>query len=294
MLSKALGFEEAVLLDLANTANQSYRLAKVEKKSDGSLRQTFDAFDLLKEAHERIKNRILLNVHFPHYLTGSLKGKDYVVNAKLHVGSKIVISEDVESFFPSTTDKLVFEIWNKFFGFSEDVSTMLTKLTTKDGQLPQGAKTSSFLANLAFWKYEYKIYDEFSKYGLVYSRYVDDITISSKVYLDKSDKTKVIKKVYGMLSSHGYKAKRKKHDISTSGKRMAITKLTVNSDHPSLTAKERSSIRAAVYQLENKPKMTPKDFNIVSGLVSKLTRMHKKEGEKLRARLRILREYASV
>lgn len=39
-------------------------------------------------------------------------------------------------------------------GFSDDVAEILTMLTTKDGGLPQGAVTSSFLANLVFWDYE--------------------------------------------------------------------------------------------------------------------------------------------
>lgn len=288
-LSKVLCLEAGVLIELANNANQLYRIARSEVKSDGKIRQTYDALGLLKETQERIKRKILFNVYFPDYLTGSLKGKDYVVNAKLHAGSKIVISEDIEGFFPSTLENIVFEMWKNFFGFSEEVAMLLTKLTTKDGELPQGAKTSSYLANLVFWDAEYKVYENLHKQGIVYSRYVDDIAISSKSYLTVADKTSIISKVYGMLKSRGYRAKRKKHKIATSGKRMVITNLTVNGENPSLTAREKSSIRAAVYQLENSISHTDKQLNKVSGLVGKLSRLHPTEGKKLLSRVRQVR-----
>lgn len=288
-LSKALGFEVTVLMDLANTASDRYRLAKAEVKSDGKIRQTYDALDLLKEVHDRIKNNIFLRVHFPDYLTGSLKGKDYVTNARLHTGAKIIISEDVEAFFPSTSDSLVFKIWKSFFGFSDDVAQILTKLTTKDGQLPQGAKTSSYLANLAFWDSEYKLYEILAEKKIVFSRYVDDIAISSKTYLTNEDKTIIIAKVYGMLKHHGYSAKRRKHEIATSGSRMTITKLTVNRDNPSLTKKEKASIRAVVHQLENKTTFTKTDINKATGLVGKLSRFHPAAGQKLLSRVRSVR-----
>jgi Reverse transcriptase (RNA-dependent DNA polymerase) len=289
-LSKALGLEVTVLVDLANTASHRYRLAKAEVKADGTIRQTYDALDLLKEVHDRIKNNIFLRVHFPDYLTGSLKGKDYVTNARLHTGAKIIISEDVEAFFPSTSDNLVFKIWKSFFGFSDDVAQILTKLTTKDGQLPQGAKTSSYLANLAFWDSEYKLYKILVEKKIVYSRFVDDIAISSKTYLTNEDKTIIIAKVYGMLKRHGYKAKRRKHEIATSGSRMAITKLTVNSRNPSLSKKEKASIRAVVNQLENKATLTKTDINKATGLVGKLSRLHPAEGQKLLSRVRLVRK----
>jgi len=289
ILSKVLGLEVSALLDLASTANQRYRLAKSEVKSDGKIRQTYDALGLLKEVHDRIKRKLLLRVNFPEYLTGSLKGKDYVVNALLHVGSKIVISEDVEAFFPSTSENLIFGIWKHFFGFSDEVAQVLTKLTTKDGELPQGAKTSSYLANLAFWNIEYALYEDLRIQGMVYSRYVDDICISSKSYLTNADKSKIIARVYGMLRGCGYSAKRKKHEIATSRMRMAVTKLTVNGRNPSLTKKDRASIRTAIFHLENKSNVTGTDINKASGLAAKISRFHPTEGRRLLNRVRSVR-----
>jgi len=294
-LSKALGFEETFLASLASSANDHYRLAKPIIKPDGSIRQPFDALEPLKEVHRRLKKEIFSKVVFPQYLTGSLKGRDYRANASLHTGAKIVICEDIESFFPSTNYSLVMDIWKNFFGFSEEVAELLTKLTTKDGLLPQGAITSSYLANLAFWRSEPFLYSHFSEQGIVYSRYVDDITVSSKVRLVKDDKTKVIAAIYGMLRQSGYRAKRRKHEIATSGNRMFTTKLLINKK-PSLKPEERANIRTAVFQLEQKISQglngleIARELNKVAGLVGKLSRFHMTQGNGLKKRISDLRE----
>lgn len=294
-LARALNFEESFLIDMASTADERYRLAKKIIKPDGSIRQPFDALEPLKEVHRRLKKEVFSKVVFPKYLTGSLKGRDYRVNALLHVRSKIVICEDIENFFPATTTPLVFDIWRHFFGFSEDVADLLTKLTTKNGQLPQGAITSSYLANLAFWRSEHYIQSKFSERVIIYSRYVDDITVSSKQRLEQADKTQAIAEIYGMLAKCGYRAKRRKHEITTSGSRMQTTKLMVN-DKVSLKPEERANIRTAVFQIEQKiakgacgPEIAH-ELNKVAGLVGKLSRFHESQGKALMNRLKTLRQ----
>ena len=295
-LSKALGVSEEQLRKLALIADTQYRLADAVEKADGSIRQTFDAYTPLKEVHLQIKNEILTRVTFPDYLTGSLKGKDYKMNAALHSGAKIVISEDISNFFPSTTTEIVFDIWRFFFGFSNEVADCLTRLTTKDNGLPQGAITSSYLANLAFWRDEPRVHAHFARQGVTYSRYVDDMTLSSRRFITADEKTSVISTLYGMLASKGYKAKRQKHKLQTSKDQMFVTKLLVN-DRPALVRKERAAIRAAVFQLEKQlcsadsSLLAKKDYRSLLGRVSKLVRFHPKQGQELMQRMHVMRPF---
>jgi hypothetical protein len=246
-----LGLSIRELLSLAQRADGLYRIAKSIAKPDGSIRNTYDALEPLKEVHRRIKSQILDHVNYPAYLTGSIKGRDYKINAKLHVRARIVINEDIRGFFPSTSADRVFNIWRGFFGFSEEVAQCLTQLTTRQGELPQGAITSSFLANLVFWQDEPKLYARFAARGLVYSRYIDDIAVSSKTFLTNDAKSEVVRHVYGMLLKHGYRPKRAKHEIATSATRMAVMKLAVNTK-PGLDKSTRSRIRAVVHAVEKR------------------------------------------
>ncbi|ETS33411.1 hypothetical protein PTE_00571 [Photorhabdus khanii NC19] len=86
-LSKALNISLIELLSLASRADKMYRLASTITKPDGSARQTWDAYEPLKNIQRNIRRNILDYVVYPAYLTGSLKGCDYKINASLHAGA---------------------------------------------------------------------------------------------------------------------------------------------------------------------------------------------------------------
>ncbi|WP_245218983.1 hypothetical protein [Photorhabdus khanii] len=185
-------------------------------------------------------------------------------------------------------------IWRHFFGFDKEVAECLAKLTTRQGELPQGAITSSFLANLAFWKDEPALQASLRARGLIYSRYVDDIAVSSVNFLDNPTKTDVIACVYGMLFRHGYQPKRTKHEIKTSGKRMEVTRLSVNSK-PGLSAARQSQIRSAVHHLElaflrgEIIEFDKGPYAQTLGLVHLFARFHPGKAKKLKQRLLALK-----
>lgn len=284
------------MLDLAKKSNTRYYKVFLKKK-DGSLRVAWNARPPLKSVQARIKCMVLAKVVFPDYLTGGIAGRDYKTNAEYHKASKIVVAEDISDFFPSVLAPSVYKIWRDFFHFSHEVSDCLTRLTTKDGFLPQGAKTSSYLANLVLWDVEAELVDYFHKLGIRYSRLVDDITLSSGRYLSPSEKRNAIAKVYAMLARKGFKPKRKKHDIFTSGGRMLVNNLVVN-DFVGLPKEERANIRAQVSKIEeslkenllsqNPRSVSYRIYRSVSGKVAKLSRFHPTEGKALRARLQKL------
>jgi len=293
-LSKALGVHQNVLIQVASTATNMYRLAKQEVKPDKSIRQTFDARPRLKAVQIRIKERLLQRVVFPSYLHGSLRGCSPRTNAAMHVRAKITFAEDITQFFPSASRVLVRRTWIKLFGFSDDVADLLTDLTTLNGGLPQGAVTSSFLANLIFWDYEPRLVKTLASRGLTYSRYVDDVTVSSRRRVEPEDKTYVVTQIYGMLLHHGFFPNRDKQKITTSAKSMQTTKL-VHNVQIGLPSGERKRIRAAVFALERRVLVGERGVDItkelasVSMRVGRLGSFHKVPAAALKKRLVVVR-----
>lgn len=290
-LAKALRLDVEVLISTADRANDNYRSVN---PPPGSTRQTFDALGQLKNIHRRIKQVFFARVIFPDYLHGSLKGCDYVTNASLHTNKQILICEDVKKFFPSVAADRVDDVWCGFFGFSPEVAQLLTKLTTKDGVLPQGAIPSSYLANLVLWRYEPLLHAKFAERGITYSRYVDDMAMSSTSHLDKKMQTWIIAQVYGMLRKVGLSAGRAKHEIFPATKPMIATKLTVNRK-PSLSPKKRSQVRAQVRQVEMAqssgfPTETVRELaNKAAQRVGQLGRFHITQAGHLKARVKAVR-----
>lgn len=290
-LARALRLDVPVLIEAADVANGKYR---VVPPKPGSTRHTFDALGLLKEIHGRIKIAFFDKVQFPAYLHGSLKGCDYVTNASLHTNKKLLICEDVKKFFPSVGEAFVEDVWCGFFGFSPGVAKLLAKLTTKDGALPQGAITSSYLANLVLWRDEPLLHAKLASRGITYSRYVDDMAMSSVTYLSKENQTWAIAQLYGMLRRNGLKAGRAKHEIFSASEPMIATKLIVNRK-PALAQKKRSQVRAQVKQLEI-AHAEGADADTVQALatraaqsVGQLGRFHKTQAGNLKTRIGVVR-----
>jgi hypothetical protein len=185
----------------------------------------------------------------------------------------------------------VFDIWQRFFRFPPVVAECLTKLTTKEGALPQGAKTSALLANLVFWEDEWRVVADLHERGVTYTRLTDDITCSSNAPLPPAELTYCIEAIRTMCQRKGLQLKRQKQTIARAGTRMVTTKLVVNAK-TSLPTEQRSAIRAAVAAIAATPsgqrntKTYEQRYRSAAGKVSYLKQHHPHEAAQLRARLR--------
>lgn len=292
-LSRCLGVPETTLNELAEEAPNLYREASRKLKRDGSYRITYDALPSLKSVHDKILKRILRRVAYPSYIQGGIRDPDSPrcpsTNAKMHQGSEIIINIDVSRFYPSVSSKHVFNIWRGVFRFSPVVAELLTKLTTLNSVLPEGAKPSSYLANLVFWRSEPNLVAELAAEEILYTRYIDDISISSRRRIGKLKIEAIIRQTHKMLARYGLKINRKKLEILGKGGRMVINNLTVNVK-PSLPPEKRSQIRLIVHNLiergvEIDPSMRMKALRSACGKVNYLAQFHPAEGAKLKSLL---------
>ncbi|UWS65494.1 reverse transcriptase family protein [Pseudomonas mosselii] len=307
-LSLALAEPEALLVAIAKRSSNLYRYVP-QKKRDGSPRDTFDAYEPLKAIQRKIVDRILIKVKYPAYLHGGIRDavqpRSIYSNARSHAGSKSIILQDIKNFFPSITTEHVEEIFSGLFGFSNEVSSLLAALTTRAGQVPQGASTSSYLANLVFWDVEPALVKQLSSEGLAYSRFADDITVSSKSEIPSDAKSRVISAVTWMLSQKGCQQKRSKLHIRRRGQSLldvsepgavTVTGLTVDRASPGIPKDERRLIRAMVKRIELQAAAEPGSLSIdlerevrrLMGKVGRLIACGHPDGLRFKARLRAL------
>lgn len=272
-----------------------YRQVRKPKK-DGTFRNCYDARYPLKSMQGRIECMILKKVIFPSYLMGGLADhqnpRDYVRNAQVHAGARVMVNEDIAGFFPSTSDRVVFDIWKYIFHFPADVARTLARLTTRAGQLPQGTKTSTYLANLVFWTQEPALVERLRAMGWEYTRYIDDMTVSSKADRTPEELGMAITLIASMVRRYGLRFKRKKHNIAYAGQRMEVTGLVVGKNSAGLGHIKRSSIRALVHRCETEAGTTSQDskeLRRAASLVGQYARLHPSKGQILKQRLKELR-----
>lgn len=284
-LSIVLCISEQELHYIYMNSDSYYFLTKDIIKNDGSHRLTYDVKSKLKTIHDKITKLILKKVNYPDYLQGSLSGKDFISNAKNHSKKRIIISEDITNFFPSISKEIIYQTFSKLFNFSPIVCDILSKLVTYKGYLVQGCKTSSYLCNLVLWNREKALVDNFKKKGFTYTRYVDDIHISSNSFINNDEKEYIIKKVYNLMRSINVKPNRKKHKIMTNDNSQSVHGVIVNKK-AAFSKEYRNEIRGLVFNCQKKFKLSidekeyTKFYQSVLGKVNLLKRLNENEAKK--------------
>ena len=293
-LAAALGMSAVVLKGFAHSVPAHYTHFTIQK-ANGNDRHLVAPDHALKLIQKRINRAIFDRVKYPPYLFGGVRGRDYVMNAQAHSHAQVLLALDIEDFYGNITAKRVAEIFKYFFKFPDSVCALLTELTTLNGSVPQGACTSSHIANLIFHDVEHRLEDEFRVKHLVYTRLLDDICVSSRQPLSKKTLSHIVEKVSSLVRSRGLNIKEEKTRISSKSNPetlMNVTGLWLNRRRPRANRSERLAIRSEIhrcmqnFQFSRTAPEYHQEHNSVSGRVSKLTYLGHAEAPIFREKLR--------
>jgi hypothetical protein len=147
-----------------------------KRKKGGGQREITEPDEKLKAVQYAILKRHLA-AETPHACaTAYQKGKSTAHHVWPHAGAEILVTADVQDFFPSTRDGRVEDWWRQ--RVDSDEARLLTLLTTDRGALPQGAPTSPALSNLVNVELDERLSLRASATGGRYTRYCDDLAFS--------------------------------------------------------------------------------------------------------------------
>jgi hypothetical protein len=155
----------------------------------------------------------------------------------------MVATLDVRKFFPSTTPTHIVPVLNAL-GFLDDALADILTFVMLESQLPQGAPTSTLLANLAFARGDTQFIELCRKRNLRYSRFVDDIAISGL------DDFKELRGPFkNVIRMTGYDVANEKIHFMPDDQRQVVTGLVVNDKlrpTPQFLRQLRNDIRACI------------------------------------------------
>lgn len=166
------------LCDIAETQYCEFILKK-EKKNG---RKISEPYDRLKEISRNL-NAMLQRIDLPDVVQGGRKGYSYITNAEKHQRKPMVLKFDIKDCFPSITNRMVYEVFEKRLGCYHDVARYLTRLTTVHGCLPQGAPSSSILAAFVLEPLSLRLKKLAEANGITYTQYIDDIAFSGQRWI---------------------------------------------------------------------------------------------------------------
>lgn len=178
---------------------------KKNKKGQLKVRIIEEPKEELKRVHSRIKN-LLERLDLPEYLHSGKKRRSYKTNADIHKDSNYLVNLDIASFYPSCTGKKVFDLFKDKLQTSPDIAFLLSNVCTVNGHLPTGSPVSQIIAFLVCFDMFEEIKEYAKKESIIFSVYVDDVTLSS----DKEITKKQIVEVQKIIERNNFQLKKTK------------------------------------------------------------------------------------
>jgi hypothetical protein len=229
----------------------------------------------LLDLQQRIHRRILREIELPSQIA-SVAGHSLTESIKRHSGKRVVAVLDLCDCYPRIDDIAVFEAWTKLLGFGHEAASLLTKLTTFQHRLPQGAPTSPMLANLVLLPMYEQIANLAKERALEVSFYVDDITISGH------SADEVLNDIVNIIHASGRRVSREK--IRVMRRHAGAQKVlgaVVNRRELSAGSRRIHSIREEILLLGHQADIADLEIKRVRGRIAHVRGLNRPQAEAL-------------
>ncbi|MDD4411078.1 MAG: reverse transcriptase domain-containing protein [Bacilli bacterium] len=229
-----------------------YRKVGIPKK-DGSIREIYLPSSQIKLIHYYLIRTFLKSYEVSPFATAYQKGCSIKKNALLHTEGKHFFKTDITSFFESITEKKLVKFFcnNNINNISNKEIGYIIRSMVYDGKLIIGNPISPFVSNIFFKPIDDEIIAKLkeSHGDCQYSRYSDDIVISSDNFIDK----KIIEDLKIILSKYGLILNENKTMFLSRKNNIRITGINIlDNKKLSVGTRYKKDLKKAIYNKINK------------------------------------------
>lgn len=229
---------------LLNNIDENYTKFRISKKKGGQ-RLIESPTHNLKQIQLKILREILSKIDISDKSYGFVKKRSIIDNANQHLKSDYMLGIDLKDFFPTIKTPRVYFIFRYLCGYCHEVSITLTKLVTKANALPQGAPTSPCISNIVSYKLDYRLSLLSDTMNYEYTRYADDISISSPIEIPKQIKYTV----YKIIRDEGFFVNKYKTKYMKSNNYLEVTGVYIKNKRLSIPRKYIKNIEQQLYYI---------------------------------------------
>lgn len=197
---------------LSMNPEKLYHTFQVKKNGSTEKRTIESPYGALKEALKRLSDGFqwLYYDHKTDAAFGFLRSYDHdqdkrniLTNASAHLGRNYMVKLDFDDFFHQVDCDKLKNLFNDpaIFAFLPETEEFLTRFVTLHGRLPMGSPASPVLSNFATILLDIDLLAWCRQHRIVYTRYVDDLTFSSKKPIAEAH----VDHISSIIKSHRFK-----------------------------------------------------------------------------------------
>ncbi|WP_053388461.1 TIR domain-containing anti-phage reverse transcriptase [Pseudomonas sp. 10-1B] len=268
-LCELLGVKKGNLLFICYKRADALKYKSFEiPKKRGGLRKIDAPQKGLRVVQNKLAELLNENLEFKNCVQGFVKKRGILQNAMLHKKSSWVLNVDIKDFFGSINFGRVRAVFiAKPFEIHPDVATVIAQICCFNNYLPQGAATSPIVSNIVASTLDNRIIKHVRSHHLTYSRYADDVTISSRRAFPREiahiidGQTIVGEELSSIFARARFEINEKKSRLQSKYDRQEVTGLVTNKK-VNVPAEYKNNVRAAIYQWVKDPKEAEKHYYI--------------------------------
>lgn len=263
LFAKEIGFNKQILDNLVTFADRHYNSFYIAKKKKSKKRQITSPSKELKAVQRWLLVNYFSEIPVSNRANGFVKGRGIKRNAQFHLDKRFILSIDIKDFFPSISQKMVYNALKNFL-YDKDLILKISKICTYKRYLPQGAPTSPALSNIVFKDLDDSLTNFCNAKLVVYSRYADDMVFSSNT---KNSLIEVYSYVNELLIANGFRINKAKTKYFSGKGRMVVTGININEGKLTISQSLKRSLRSQLYHSIVKKDETINQ-NSISGYLS--------------------------
>ena len=256
--------------------SRHYKVYKIPKRTFG-FRTIAQPTPAVKIIQKKIIALLSNDVDIHSSATAYVEGKSIKDNALHHAKSEFILKVDLENFFNSITPKILFKALKKqnISLSNQDIHVLeqflfwnISKKVNGKLVLSVGAPSSPFVSNVVMFSFDKRMSKICSKNNILYTRYADDLTFSTKkkgvLFNHLNEIRNLLKKEFGAKLT----LNESKTVFTSKAHNRHVTGVTItNNNKLSLGRDKKRYISALIHKFKH-GHLSEEDIHHLKGLIS--------------------------
>lgn len=271
-LAKQSGVSEARLNVIANTASRRYKVYEIPKRA-GGMRTIEHPSRQLKAIQRWIVKTVFYLFPIHECATAYKKGTSIKINAERHQHTNYTTRYDFLAFFPSFRQERLSLFLSRQnipldLGLSEQDIEFIGNMVCRNGRLTIGAPSSPTVSNVMMFAFDHSFAEFCDRRDIVYTRYADDLFLSSKEPHSLGGLEDEIRRVNRSVEHLALRINHKKTAYLSRRYGRRVTGIVITPDRKLSIGRDRKrEIKALVHRWLNE-KLRPHEFAYMRGLLA--------------------------